>query len=362
MLKGWVFGGCGLIWLSCASCGSSDKGPDNGGVAGFTLIGAGGSSAGTSSSAGSGGFATAGAAGGSDAPCVGNCPVDLVTGLDSPFGLAVNDSHIYILMLKLGGVVRAPISGGATEVVATVQYGSTGSDGLALDATSVYFTNSGGGTQSGVLKTSLAPGGSVDNLAIGTSAPDALLVDQTNVYFSGDEIISKVPIAGGPAVILVDTRPRHTSPRQFVLAADYLYWTQASDSGDAVMRVAKAGGDAETLVKGELVTTSLAVDADNVYFLAYGDLKKVPVAGGASSVVVAGFAGTGGQLALDGDTLYATNNKSKSIVKVNKAGGTPTVVAAAPSPRSLTFDATHLYWIERMGSLSENSAVRSIAK
>jgi len=87
-----------------------------------------------------------------------------------------------------------------------------------------------------------------------------------------------------------------------------------------------------------------------------GALMKMPLAGGASEVLVAGLHGPG-DLALDGDTLYWANTDGR-IMKAGVAGGPPTVLADGQiDPLNVTVDATAVYWTNRGGVGAPEGAV-----
>ena len=374
MGQGWVLGSYCALSVVCAACssnssdastgGSGSGGDANGGNGGsLALAGAGGSSsAGTSSAnrGGSSGSASAGA-GGSAAPCVGACTVDLAAGLASPTALAVDANYVYVLLGSNATVQRIPLAGGNPETIASVELGVPGLDGLAVDATSVYFTVESGGAHTGVMKAPLA-GGPVENLAPDTAKPQMLRINASMAFFVGDSIVSGVPLAGGPVVTLVSEGDKG-SPQRIALDQSYAYFTDDSPFNYTIKRSLLGGDGTLTLGMNEPEMSDVAVDsARGVFYLSSGDLKKIGV--GSPDVLAPGLTGTGDYMLLDGDTIYATNDTQGSIVKVAKTGGTPTTVATGQSMfmQSLTADATTLYWIDRGDALGTSGVVRKTAK
>jgi hypothetical protein len=75
--------------------------------------------------------------------------------------------------------MKVPLAGGTPTTLASGQMMPLD---LAVDATSVYWTDSTGGT---VMKVPLA-GGTPTTLASGQSSPDYIAVDGTSVYWTND--------------------------------------------------------------------------------------------------------------------------------------------------------------------------------
>ena len=157
----------------------------------------------------------------------------------APDCLAIDGTNVYwgnqgtngatpsVLSMPLAGLP----DGGAPTVLATSAVFGTVPAALAVDSTSVYvtfFSNSGPGY---VAKVPIG-GGPSTTLASGLTAPQGIAVDATSVYWV-DVIagtVSKVPLAGGPVTALATS----ASP-QGPLAVDgtSVYFSSAT----AVMRI-----------------------------------------------------------------------------------------------------------------------------
>jgi hypothetical protein len=122
--------------------------------------------------------------------------------------------------------VSAPIADGQMVAISTY--------GIAVDATSVYWTNSTAGT---VMKVPVA-GGSLTTLASGQSSPTygGVAIDATSVYWANASLIAggaamRVPVAGGSPTKLVSA----SSPQAIAVNATSVCWTDSTLG--TVMRV-----------------------------------------------------------------------------------------------------------------------------
>jgi hypothetical protein len=166
--------------------------------------------------------------------------------------------------------MKMPLTGGTPAVLST----DYGINGLAVDATSVYWT--WGGYGAGGLKKAARAGGAAVPLAAGEEDPNSVSVDATNAYFTSFGLngtysnrVVKVPIAGGAPVILVPPRP--FVPGFVTSDGTNVYW---SENGH-VWRVPVAGGSLEQIAGPK--TGLIVVDATRVYFTQTGvGLVSVP--------------------------------------------------------------------------------------
>jgi hypothetical protein len=76
-------------------------------------------------------------------PLDGGAPVTLASGVVEWVCLAVDATSLYWTDSSAGNVTKVPLNGGAPVTLAS---GQNKPMGVAIDATSVYWTNHGGGT------------------------------------------------------------------------------------------------------------------------------------------------------------------------------------------------------------------------
>jgi hypothetical protein len=134
----------------------------------------------------------------------------------------------------------------------------------------------------------------------------------------------------------------------------YAYWLDQGTPDDdyaagAVMRVAKAGGEAERVAgdKGNLL--ALAVDDASVYWTRSGgtELQRAPKGGGAAEPILKGLKSPGG-VAVDAGFVYVTESAWQGrVIKAPKAGGEIVAIATDQRhPTEVLVDEAAVYWID----------------
>jgi len=348
-----------LTFTGLAACGSADESGSGAGAMGAGATGAsdatttamGGSSTTTSSDGSGGSNATGGAAGS------GGCTADLQTSA-THCGACGHDC--------LGGTC---VAGSCQPVVLATQQAAPYR--LALDDTSLYWTDGGLGTTN-------VTGGAVMKVPLSGGAPAALLtnppgsyfgiaVDATRVYVSiapasaaSNSYIEAIPKAGGVATAL------HTGPGASWFAvglttdapangsAANVYWSDLYTA--MVYSVAAAGGTAKAFA-GVANAEGVTYDGGVLYFCDAGTfdanynpnydgrvVMKLATASGGGTPLVLG--GEPIELAVDGTDVYYTDYQG-SVKRVPKQGGAPETLAAAAYPVAIALDANYAYWTER---------------
>jgi sugar lactone lactonase YvrE len=185
-------------------------------------------------------------------------PTELAIAPSAPARFAVDARGLYWLNWHHGHVLGLePPDGGAPRTLARDQDRPFG---IALDATSVYWTTQGGSVMRAARDGSVAPVA----LAARQAEPMGIAVDDDHVYWVNKMAgtVLRVPKQGGASQVLA-----RSSVGLRALAVDdrYVYWTSPDDG--VVVRVSKQGGSAEVLASGQQRPFDVAVDGRAVYWV-----------------------------------------------------------------------------------------------
>jgi hypothetical protein len=287
----------------------------------------------------------------STAACtMGRCLVTLAAGQDNPGSIAVDTTSVYWTNYggyTFGRVLKVSTGGGTPITLASAQ---SAPNGIAVDATNVYWTNQGSNT----VMTVSNGGGTATALATGQEVSGGIAVDATSVYWTAFGLL-KVPIGGGTPMALASG-----ANGGIALDATSVYWTSGG-----VMKVSIAGGTPTTLASAQLNASAIAVDATSVYWTVSGaDFKsnivmKVSTGGGAPTALASAQNFAGGGIAVDETSVYWTTSDG-NVMKVSTGGGIPATLASGQDvPFGIAVDATSVYWTNRAngGSGSNGGSV-----
>jgi hypothetical protein len=243
-------------------------------------------------------------------------PVETVLAFSQPAvaGVAADSQHAY-WVTKRGSVARIPKAGGAVELMAT----APGQPNvLALDGTDVYFLSSGPAGEGQVLRMPKS-GGNPVVLAGGQFEPNAIALDDNAVYWTnfGDGSVHSVPKLGGQDRILAANQG---SPGGIAADQDAVYWSSFSGGFISAMRK----GETPRLLSSQHaeLAAAVALDANHVYWitnaLGTGKVVAVPKTGGPPVVLACGLR-NGHAIAVDRDHVYYSTAVTAGVVaKIRK--------------------------------------------
>jgi hypothetical protein len=248
--------------------------------------------------------------------------------------------------LGCGGGSGSPSDAGAAGAAGSPAGGSGGGPGT------------GGGVAGGAGGAGGA--GLATTVAMGEDAPTTIVVDDNNLYWTTRSAVRRMSKGGGAATALYTAL---VSPDALAADASSLYWTSTlSDQG--IMSGPKTGGQTITVLTGTL--GNLAVDGDAVYAVnsqvSPSLLLRAPKTAGATSTTVT-MQSAFGELVGDDQFLYWAEGYKGRIQRVAKTGGTIMEVRPADPDTTLLarLDGSDVYFAS-VGDVAQSGMLKRIAK
>ena len=259
--------------------------------------------------------------------------------------------------------------GNGTPTITTLASGLMNPVGIAVDAASVYWTESQDGSsapylgETRVKKVGLN-GGAVTTLVTEPGQPNyvntwGMAIDANSVYWIQSsqtaQTLKKVALNGGPATTLAINYPM-----ALALDASFVYYSEmgALTYSGTINRVGKNGGGQVSIAGGQGEPRFIAVNASGVYWLNAWDgrINKTGISGGAITTLVTLASNTWNWasppiIAADANYLYFIDYSNGSIKRIGLNGGTPVTLATSNIPVGLAVDATNVYWTDQSGHI-----------
>jgi uncharacterized protein DUF5050 len=276
-------------------------------------------------------------------------PVVLALGQNTPQGIAVDATNVYWTTSD-GNVMKVPVGGGSPTTLAT---GQSNPFGIAVDATRVYWAND---IAQGQVVSALIAGGGMQTLASAQPSPARVAVSNGVIYWTINGSVMKLPLSGGNPVAL-NSSPQG-SMGGLALDPDTLYWASIGQATIRSVSLVNGGGTSD-LATGQDVVLSLRVRNGVLYWAndEIGSVYSMPAAGGTPKALISGQ--NTNSVAVDDKNVYWTDDTGNKIVRIPLAGGDLQVIATnQPSPSDIAIDAKNIYWVNS----AANGAVVKLAK
>jgi hypothetical protein len=302
-------------------------------------------------------------------------PITLSEGELTPSAIALDATQVYwtnsgtLTMSYQDGALRACPKGGGDGGVVTLAPSQNDPLGLGVATGSVFWANYGAGT----LMTCTLPGCAATTMASSQAGPWPVAVNGTSVFWgdtNGGTIFECAQSACAPTQLSAE----QDVPYAIAVGSTGVYWTDYGSSGTAegtVMRCPLAGcsGGATVIAAGLFEPAGIAVDATSVYFAneGGGNIMKCPLAGcaGDPTVLVSERANPFA-VAVDATDIYwVESTDSGGVLRCPLdgcgAGGPVTMASDQESPWAIAVDDVAVYWVDDGPSDSAGSVLK-IAK
>jgi hypothetical protein len=243
--------------------------------------------------------------------------VTLGTGEDTPYAVHVAGGFAYWVSYSVAGVMRkTPIGGGAITAIVDAP---TAHD-FAIGTSTIWWSREPDDMQSVPIEGVASADSGAIGLLTGNKQANGVAADATSVYWvnkedgfikrSDQDFANETPLASGDV------------PWDCAVDATTLYWSEKGSSPNSgkIMSASKVdGSNPVTIAMGQSGTQGIAIDATHVYWCNGGDgsIMKAPLAGGAATVLASGQ-GAPANVAVDGTHVYWTDPKNDLVVKVPK--------------------------------------------
>ena len=321
-----------------------------------------------------------------DCPAGLECPTVTVTqnASDSKVSaeLAVTSGALYWVdrgWAITDSIVAAPIGGGSPTVFYVAPDTNAAIEAIAVDGQDVYWTEVEASDTGYASTLKAMPQGNGGTPRVLASSPSPslvfynLAVDATYAYFSvqaepfvGGGGLERVPIAGGPAEVVVATDATDPSGAwvDFITAGSTgVYWIEQSpDAYTSLMRLAPGAEQPSILVSASLdgngVPVSpagpIAVNGDTVVWIGSdGSVSSAPAAGGTARVLLDGYARATFLAEGESDVFVVGSPPGATAVmqRVPLDGSPATTIASGmgvaggySAYQGIVTDATSVYW------------------
>jgi hypothetical protein len=287
----------------------------------------------------------------------GQCPVlTLKSGLDFPNTVVLDATSVYWVNSGTpankyhdGSLMKMPLNGGSVTVLASNQ---DTPKGLAINATHVYWTTENrDANRVGTIRSIPLDGGTVTVLASDQASPQTIALDNQSIYWTNagtpttytDGSLVKMPIEGGPVTLLSTNQAKALG---LALDAERVYWT--TSIGGAVRSMKLDGSDYLEHVTGQLSPQGLVVSGTDLFWseVGAGFLWTLSLASNDPPKTLVNNASF--LLAVDADFVYSGHYQPGSgtgaVSRTKRDGSEITTISKQAYPYAMAVNSKHVYW------------------
>ena len=210
---------------------------------------------------------------------------------------------------------RVPVMGGATVSLATAGAFRC----IAADTENVYWTDQGVGTGTGIVAKVSKAGGEVTTLVAGGHRDQfSIAVDDTSVYWTDGSLMRVAKNGGTPVTLLSAPRGTFDGCRTLAVVGGTLYLT-SSNTNEIISLPTTGDAGAPTVLSSGTGAYAIVAGPTGLFSLALGtnlEVQEMALDGGAITTLATPVANSARDLALasDGTLYWTTNFQVQSLV------------------------------------------------
>ncbi len=243
-----------------------------------------------------------------------------------------------------GLIRKVPLAGGS---IATLSNTVVGPQRLANTIDSILWAEGDsfiGNARIARIKVST---GTIETMIAGVMSDLApITVDAANVYVADKNTVKKIRLNDGKLIRLAIASDEIAD---IVTDGKFVYWVEKFLS---VVRKVPVNGGGITTLSNQFIGHAgrMRLDTENVYWMGNFDtLFKVPKLGGKMTTLASGLPFIS-DFAVDGKSLFFSENDTGNIRKMSAAGGNIATLVKQncfPAPCSLAVGPTNLFWVNQ---------------